>query len=276
MTKEQNDTSVAAPEQADESALELRYRTVVNGIPPRPIKLSVPGWAGESRAHGNGARPMPWHCQPFVDGSTYGLELLYPYRTECRVSCDESGIQFEGDFAEELAELQGMAKPFDRFAPHHYGLASCLDLLPPPGYALRLEPHPRFFTDTTGTVPLAVPGHLQRYWPRPFFVVFKAPPAGSVHVFRPGEPFAQVLLVRSTVKYRITEMEPETAQERATQDSIIGAFRFLLAKHIWRADSGNWFDDVYKQLGRRHRTQGDDGVREWLLSMRERADRGQS
>src|SRR6185436_6341020 len=60
----------------------LKYRTWFKGTPPRQIKLEVPGWSGDK----NWDVGQAWHCKPYNDGSTYGLELLYPFDTECTVS----------------------------------------------------------------------------------------------------------------------------------------------------------------------------------------------
>lgn len=190
---------------------------------------------------------MPWHCQPFVDGSTYGVELVYPYHSECVVRVADGKIQFDGGLNEERKK-EGLSHPFGVFAAGHYGMATALDLLPPPGYSLRLGPHPRYFTDTKGDVPLALPGHLQRFWPNQFFAVFKAPLAGTSHVFRPGEPYAQLLLVPTTQAYRVEPMPAELAARREHEETQVGTLRYMLAKHVWQSDTGNWFDDMYKQL----------------------------
>ena len=61
---------------------------------------------------------------------------------------------------------------------------------------MRTEPHPRFYADTTDTVPVAVPALLRtEWWPMISFMVFKAPPEGCVHIFRPGEPMMQILIL---------------------------------------------------------------------------------
>lgn len=270
------DTAPAPPDadaaSAAESVLALRYRSEYGAPPPRRIRLEVPGWAGTSHAHGDGAPAQPWHCRPFVEGATYGLELVYPYRTECRVRDDDGALRFDGDFAAEMQE-RGLPHPFGVFAAGHYGMATALDLLPPPGYALRLGPHPRYFTDASGRVPLALPGHLQRFWPRQFFAVFRAPPPGAVHVFRPGEPYAQLLLVRAGEAYDVQAMEPETAAGRARQDRQIALFSYLLAKRLWRSDRGHWFDDKYKQLLRIFRRGGPEAVADHLQSVEDRASR---
>ena len=64
----------------------LKYRTFGKGLPPRPIRLEIPGWAGDTSKMEDGSVPQPWHCNPFVEVSTYGLELIYPYDAECHVA----------------------------------------------------------------------------------------------------------------------------------------------------------------------------------------------
>lgn len=251
--------------------LELRFRSGYGAPPPRRIRLAVPGWAGEEVKRRDGAAAQPWHCQPFAEGAGYGVELLYPYPHECRVSRGEHGAVFEGDFSAMTAA--GIPAPFGAFAAGHYGMATALDLLPPPGYSLRLGPHPRFFTDETGEVPLALPGHLQRFWPRQFFAVFRTPPPGGVHVFRPGEPYAQLLLVPTEQHYRVEPMPPEQAADRADQDRQAATLGYFLAKRLWRSDRGNWFDDRYKQLFRVFRRGGLAAVREHLREVEARTTR---
>ncbi len=60
---------------------------------------------------------------------------------------------------------------------------------------MRTEPHPRFYTDTTDTVPIAVPALLRtEWWLTISFVVFKSPGVGRTHIFRPGELYAPTSL----------------------------------------------------------------------------------
>jgi hypothetical protein len=252
--------------------LVLRWRTGYDAPPPRRIRLEIPGWAGGTSPRRDGSAAQPWHCQPFVEGSTYGLELVYPYHSECVVRNEDGALRIEGGLAAEM-EAAGLPHPFGVFAAGHYGMATALDLLPPPGYALRLGPHPRFFTDSTGQVPLALPGHLQRFWPRQFFAVFRAPPPGAAHVFRPGEPYAQLLLVRVDETYRVEPMEPELAEDRARQDRQVTLFAYFLSKRLWSSDTGNWFDDKYKQLLRIFRRGGRGAVAAHLESVEGRFTR---
>lgn len=270
-----SDPSAAPPPDPDLGStpvppLELRWRSSVGAPPPRRIRLEVPGWAGDAVQPAEGARAQPWHCQPFVEGATHGLELVYPYRSETRVVNDGGGrLRFEGDVAKEI-EQTGQTYPFGQFARGHFGMNTGLDLLPPPGHALRLGPHPRCFMDDTGEVPVALPGHLQRFWPQHFFAVFRAPPPGGVTVFRPGQAYAQLLLVRVGESYRVVPMDPEQARDRDVQDRQVSSLSYLLSRHLWRSSAGIWFGDKYKQLLRIFRRGGLDAVRAHLAAVEER------
>lgn len=247
--------------------LELRYRSLFGAPPPRRIRPEIPGWAGEPVKPADGATAQPWHCRPFLEGATYGLELVYPYQSEVRVHNEAGRIHFEDGGLKEEAEAAGQQYPFGVFARGHYGMNTRLDLLPPPGYALRLEPHPRVFTEQTDDVPLALPGHLQRFWAQHFFAVFRAPQPGTVQVFRPGEPYAQLLLVRVGETYDVRPMEPEQARDRARQEEQVRSLTYLLSKRLWHASGGIWFGDKYKQLLRIFRRGGLDAVRRHLQAV---------
>lgn len=241
--------------------IEVLYRTWFNGKPPKPIRLEIPGWAGDSRGHDNGDRPQPWHCQPFVDGSTYGLEIIYPFKAECHVHRIDGELVFEGDFSNEGAPPNFPKVPFSAFAPGHFGCTSALDIKPPPGYCLRIEPHPRFYTDETGTVPIAVAGHIQEWWSRIFFIAFKSPPEGGTHIFRSGEPMAQVILVPYKVKYDIKEMSKEEADKRNRREDILSKCgHSQVAKHPWKDYKGHQFDDKYKVLSSAFAKSGEAGI----------------
>src|ERR1700675_1130904 len=70
-------------------------------LPPRPIRMANVRWGGLPQKMEDGSDPQPWHCLPFVEGSTYGLELIYPYEKECHVVNDDGSVRFEWDFANE-------------------------------------------------------------------------------------------------------------------------------------------------------------------------------
>src|SRR5205823_904403 len=180
----------------------------------------------------------------------YGLELVYPYETECQVVNYDGTIRFEFDYAKEPGGgLTG--GEFMLFAPKrtskYYLFNTRLDLQPPPGHVLRTEPHPRFFTDDTGTAPLAMIGHLQNEWyPRQLFVVFRAPRPGQRHIFRKGEPYAQLLFLPKDVQYHTAEMAPDEAARRRELASAMTVARGDIADHSWQDCDGAVLDNHYK------------------------------
>lgn len=239
--------------------IDVRWRTNHKGLPPRPIKLQIPGWSGHDTNHGDGAVPQPWHCPPFVDGSTYGLELLYPFDAECSVSVQNGELRIEGDFGPEMG-----ASVKDRptgFAPNHYGFTSSLDLQVPEDMVVRVEPHPRYYTDSTGTCPCPVPGHIHpAFWPQVFFVVFKAPWPGQTHVLRKGEPYAQILIVPRRLAYEVVPITPDEARRRETKSGLISECGDRIARHRWVDASGHRFNDKYKVLQSAFLKRGAEGV----------------
>src|SRR5690348_15500179 len=109
----------------------VKWRNWFKGKAPSPIKLDIPGWAGEFIKQDNGVVPQPWHCVPFVEGSTYGLELIYPFDTDCQVINQDGNISFIGNFKDEFKNFNNGFPPFSNFAPGHYGFTSSLDMQVP-------------------------------------------------------------------------------------------------------------------------------------------------
>jgi len=245
--------------------IEIAYR-LGKALPPRPIKLKLPGWAGENNYHGNGGPPQPWHCVPFVEGNTYGIEFLYPYEEEQIVSKENGQIRFHNP------DL-----PFKCFASGHYGYQSGTDIQIPEGYVIRLEPHPRYFVDETGEVPLMVPGHIQtQWWTRYFFIVFKTPLEGQKHIFRYGEPFGQFLVVPKKPEYKLREQTYEEKIERSQLSELTFLYDEFLGQNTWMADNGIPFNDKYKQLASAYAKNGMQGVKDLFEKCREIGEERQS
>lgn len=252
----------------------VKYRTWYKGIPPRPIKMEISGWAGNP-GYGNGCKPQPWHCKPFVDASTYGLELIYPWDAECIVTCDEDGVmKFDGDFSEDEKVCNTKFPPFMTFAPNHYGFTSSLDIETEPGNIVRIEPHPRFYTDTTGEVPIPVAGHIEaEWWSRIFFVVFKCPRPGERHVFRKGEAYAQILILPTKAQYEVRAMTTSESHSRNVRDANIATQGEKMCTHKFKDDKGNQFNNKYKVLSKLCERNGVEGVDEVLNEIARRRNR---
>jgi Flp pilus assembly protein TadD len=244
--------------------LEIKYRAEGKALPPRPVRLSVPGWAGDpDMKKENGSQPQPWHCPLHVEGATHGLELMYEYDTEVRIVNDNGNIRIVRSQEQEPGGGPGpnfslsVPRP-----PQNYLFNTSLDIQPPPGYVLRTQPHPRFFADFTGTAPVALYGHVHgEWWPKQLFIVFKIPPPGGMHVFRKGEPYVQILLVPDD-EYDVKPMTPPEAQRRRTLESDIKLAKSLIGRHVWHSADGLEFNDHYKVLERAYERGGVEGVEE--------------
>src|SRR5688572_13056700 len=82
--------------------LQIKYRAEGKALPPRPIRVSLPGWGGSAAMKKeNGSQPQPWHCPLFAAGCTHGVELIYQYDTECQVVNNGGDVRIIWDYASE-------------------------------------------------------------------------------------------------------------------------------------------------------------------------------
>ena len=140
--------------------------------------------------------------------------------------------------------------PFRSFGEEYYTYQILIDLHVPDDMAVRTEPHPRYYTSSSDDVPLAVPALLRTsWWPMISFVVFKAPPEGRFHVFRPGEPFMQMLFVPVEPQFELAPMSDEEAAEREMRGRRIHASRDTLGKDSnWTSATNTVFDGTYRRI----------------------------
>jgi hypothetical protein len=229
---------------------KVKYRLNDPRLAPRRTKLEIPGWAGKREPRADGSREQVWHCVPFSEGAQYGIELFYPYDNELHVSTKDGQLIFDGDWGPAPdGDLQW--PPFRNFGGHFYTYQILLDLKVEKGMAIRTEPHPRFYTDRTDTVPIAVPALVRNWWPMMFFIVFKAPAEGRTHIFRPNEPFAQIIVIPEEASFELEKMEEEESAERELQARRIYSSRPKLAQGTeWTSSTDTVFDGTYRHLHR--------------------------
>jgi hypothetical protein len=228
----------------------VKCRLFERRLAPRRTKLEIPGWGGESVPRRDGNREQPWHCVPFTESAQYGVEIFYPYDNELHVSTRDGKLVLDGDFGPGPGT--GIEwPPFRTFGDKFYTYQLLLDLKVEDGMAVRTEPHPRFYTDFTDTTPIAVPALLRRWWPMVNFLVFKAPPEGRTHIFRPGEPMAQVVVIPAEPDFQLVEMSEEEAAERELQSRRIHASRDTLSADThWTSSTDTVFDGTYRHIHR--------------------------
>lgn len=227
----------------------VKYRLVNPDVRPRRTKLEMPGWGGTPEPRKDGSHEQVWHCMPFTEGAQYGIEVLYPYKNELKVTKERGQVRLAGDFGSPPGEgLQW--PPFRTFGENYYTYQLLLDLQVPAGWAVRSEPHPRYYADSTDTVPLAVPALLRtEWWPMISFAVFKAPPEGTEHIFRAGEPMMQFIFVPSDPEFELQPMSEQEAAEREVRGRRIHASRDTLgADSVWTSSTNTVFDGTYRYL----------------------------
>ena len=227
----------------------VKYRLFEPRLSPRRTKMEVPGWTGQQEPRRNGSHEYAWHCMPFVEGAQYGIELFYPFDNELHVTKRDGRVALEGDFGPDPGTgIQW--PPFRSFGEGYYTYQLLLDLKVADDMAVRTEPHPRFYTSSADDVPIAVPALLHTsWWPMISFVVFKAPPEGRTHVFRPGEPFMQILFLPSEAHFELVAMDEEEAAERELRSRRIHASRDTLGKGTaWTSSTNTVFDGTYRHI----------------------------
>jgi hypothetical protein len=228
--------------------MQMKYRLFEPRLCPRRTKLEVPGWAGQREPRKDGSHEYAWHCVPFSESARYGIELFYPFDNELRVTTQDGHLILDGDFGPD-PDTGVQWPPFRNFGDQFYTYQILLDLKVEEGFAIRIEPHPRFYTDQTDTVPIPVPALLRRWWPMMNFAVFKSPAEGRTHIFRPGEPFAQVLVIPAEIDLELVEMDEEEAAERELQSRRIHASRDTLSANTrWVSATNTVFDGTYRFL----------------------------
>jgi hypothetical protein len=79
------------------------------------------------------------------------------------------------------------------------------------------------------------------------FVVFKAPPEGTVHIFRPGEPMMQILIVPAELNFTLIEQTPDEQAQREVRARRIHGSRETLGKDsTWTSSTDTVFDGTYR------------------------------
>jgi hypothetical protein len=227
----------------------VKYRLFEPRLQPRRTMLEMPGWGGKPEPRKNGSHEQVWHCIPFTEGAQYGIELIYPFDNELRVTKRGGQVQLDGDFGAN-PETGMQWPPFRSFGENYYTYQLLLDLQVADDMAVRTEPHPRYYTDPNDDVPLAVPALLRTsWWPMISFVVFKAPPEGHTHVFRPREPFMQMIFIPAEAQFELAEMNEEEAAEREMRGRRIHASRDTLSKETeWTSSTNTVFDGTYRHI----------------------------
>jgi hypothetical protein len=239
---------------------QVKFRLHGQRLPPQPISLPIPGWGGQAQPRADGSHEQVWHCQPFSEGARYGVEMLYPFEQELRVTQFRGRVRLQADWGEPDDPTM-MWPPFRPFGEGFYSYQLSLDVQVPPGWAVLTQPHPRYYTDPTNTAPLAVPALIRsEWWPMMFFCIFKAPPKGVTHIFRKGEPYMSLVVVPAEPELDLQPMTEDEAAERELRARRIAASRDALAEGSrWISSTNTVFDGTYRHLARAAKARDREG-----------------
>jgi hypothetical protein len=227
---------------------KIKFRMGGDDLRPRRTKLEIPGWAGKPEPRSDGSHEHAWHCVPFSEAAKYGVEVFYPYENELHVSTKNGKLTLDGDFGPPPKPGRNWP-PFRNFGELYYTYQILLDLKPEPGFAIKVETHPSFYTDATGTAPIAVPALIHRWWPMLYFIVFKSPTEGQTHIFRPNQPIAQFVMIPAESEFELEPMDTDEAAERELQSRRIHASRDTLgAGSQWLSTTDTVFDGTYRSI----------------------------
>jgi len=227
---------------------KIKFRQSGDDLGLRRTRMEIPGWAGQAEKRTDGSHEHAWHCVPFSEYARYGVEIFYPYKNELRVSTRNGRLILDGDFG-PAPSAERSWPPFRDFGGSYYTFQLLLDLKPEPGFAIKVETHPSFYTDTTGTAPLAVPAIIRDWWPMIYFLVFKSPTEGQTHVFRPGAPMAQFTMIPAESNVELEPMSFDEAAGRELQSRRIHASRETLgADSQWLSTTDTVFDGTYRGI----------------------------
>jgi hypothetical protein len=227
----------------------MKFRLHGQRLAPRPVEMPIPGWAGQPQPRADGSHEQPWHCTPFSESARYGVEILYPFEEELSVTKSRGRVRLNADWKAPV-DPDMMWPPFRPFGEDYYSYQLSLDLEVPKGWAIRTEPHPRYYTDATNTTPLAVPAIVRsEWWPMTFFCIFKAPPKGVTHVFRKNEGFMSVIAIPAESDLDLRPMTEEEAAERELRARRLAANRDALAEGSrWLSTTDTIFDGTYRHM----------------------------
>lgn len=227
----------------------VKHRVHGPGLPPRRTEMPVPGWAGAPQPRADGSHEQVWHCTPFSESAKYGLEVLYPFEPELRVTSRGGQVALDANWGPD--PMNGLNwPPFRPFGEGYYSYQIVLDLKVDPGWAVRVETHPRYYADASNTTPLAVPALIRsEWWPMIFFAIFKAPPEGVTHVFRQGEPMLSAIVIPAEPELELEAMGEEEAAEREMRSRRLQANRDKLAEGTrWLSSTDTIFDGTYRHM----------------------------
>jgi hypothetical protein len=225
--------------------MKIRYEPLFKSFPALSgVKPWIPARDREL-ARESPPPALPLHCKPWLDASSHGLLLRFPYKAT--VTITDTGrhppdIRISPASAERVYSRMAYS-----FAEDHFGLSS--------GYWLKTDPGVGTFTNHLPygypSKGILVPGLVETWrFPKNLFIVFKSPEPGGSITFEYEDP----LCVLIPVVCEPVVGEPMSAEDIQEFQAQREHWHEYLAEHpelYWTAREGETFTHLYKVLGRR-------------------------
>lgn len=225
--------------------MKIRYEPLFTDFPP--LVGVRPAISDVDRDLAKLSRPpaMPLHCKPWVDASSYGLLLRFPYKATVEIV--DTGAHPPTIRISPRSASRVYGQLAYSFAPGHVGVSS--------GYWLKTDPGVGTFTNILphGYPPKGalVPGLVETWrYPKNLFIVFKCPGPGETITFEHGDPLC-VLIPVLCEPVTAERMSPDDVREFA---GLRERWREHLAAHpelYWTSRDGETFTHAYKALADR-------------------------
>lgn len=218
-----------------------------------PLTRVRPLIADEDRRRGRLDPPpaQPAHCKPWLDGHRVRVLVRFPFDASVVVRghpnrpVDFSITSGGGDVRPEHAAI------VSTFSTTHFGVATEYTIRTESGVGLLILPPP------SDGAPQPVCGLVESWWyPKPLFVVFKAPGPGAVVTFRQGQPMCTL----APVLCDPPSIEAMTAEEAEATRAECERYERFSADHPelrWTSAEGQKFSSRYKVLSKQGPSRAD-------------------
>ncbi len=225
--------------------MRLKYRPLFDNFPP--LQRVKPIIAAEHRHRAKQSPPpaLPLHCKPWVDASSYGVLLTFPYKTTLTIYGRPDASP---TFTMSPASTQLIYGPLGQmFSKEHFSLGS--------GYWFKTDPGVGIFTnhlpDGYQSRSRLVPGLVECWrYPKRLFVVFRAPAPGETIKFEYGDPLC-VLMPVATGVVGADLMTTDEWQVLKDQRRRWDEHRERHPELEWTSAEGTKFTHMYKVFGKR-------------------------
>jgi hypothetical protein len=166
--------------------------------------------------------------------------VRYPHAISLQVIGSPSGFP-TGRFLDADGREVGLAK-LASLSQDFFTIATDYRLVTPKPFGILVIP-------AADAIAPALPGLIESWWyPKPLFVVFRAPPPGEPLAFRRGDPLCSIVPVPADV--RLEEVDVRGRDDLERMEGEYESYRRKRTDLQWSAASGRTFSHAYRWFGK--------------------------